>query len=85
MDKQRLRITMKVLGEAKAFSENCRIYRRTPRARVFKRKYISGRGDFSFCKPRNNELAQKNFFYFVVLGFKAERFLLELHSTKYVM
>ena len=29
-------------------------------------------------------LAQKNIFYFVVLGFKAERFLLELHLTKYV-
>ena len=54
---------MKVLGEAKAFSENCRIYRRTPRARVFKRKYISGRGDFSFYKPRNKELAQKNFLF----------------------
>ena len=29
-------------------------------------------------------LAQKNIFYFVVLYFKAERFLLELHITKYV-
>ena len=29
-------------------------------------------------------LAQKNIFYFVVLGFKAERFSLELHLTMHV-
>ena len=51
---------------------------------VFKRKYISGRGNFPFYKPRSKELAQENIFYFVVLSFKAERFSLELHLTKYV-
>ena len=46
-------------------------------------KYISGRGNlFSFYKPRSKELAQKTFF--VVLGFKAETFLLEIHLTKYI-
>ena len=40
-------------------------------------KYISGRGIFSFYKPRSKELAQKNIFYFVALGFKAETFSLE--------
>ena len=53
-------------------------------ARVFKREYISGRGNFCFHKPRSKELSVKNIFFFVVLGFKAERFSLELHLTKYV-
>ena len=38
------------------------------------RKYINKRENFSFYKPRSKELAQKNLFYFVVLGFKGERF-----------
>ena len=45
-----------------------------PRAKVSERKYISGRGNFSFYKSRSEEVAQKNIFYFVVLGFKAEMF-----------
>ena len=52
--------------------------------RLSRRKYTSGRGNFSFYKPRSKELAQKNIFYFVVLDFKAEMFPLELHLTKYV-
>ena len=49
------------------------------------RKYISKRGNlFSFYKPRSKELAQKNIFYCVVLGFNTETFLLQLHLTKYV-
>ena len=51
---------------------------------MFKKKYIRGRGNFSFYKPRSKELAQKNIFYFVALGFKAERLSLELHLTKYI-
>ena len=39
------------------------------------RKYIKKRGSFfSFYKPRSKELAQKTFFYCVVLDFKAETF-----------
>ena len=34
--------------------------------------------------PRSKKLAHKNIFYSVVLDFKAERFSLELHLTKYV-
>ena len=49
------------------------------------RKYISKRGHlFSFYKPRSKELAQKNIFYCVVLGFNTETFLSQLHLTKYV-
>ena len=48
------------------------------------RKHISRRGTFSFYKPRNKELAQKSIVYFLVLGFKAQTFSLELHLTKYV-
>ena len=50
--------------------------------RLSRRKYTSGRGNFSFYKPRSKELAQKNIFYFVVLGFKVETFWLESHLTK---
>ena len=50
------------------------IYRKTPRAKVSQRKYISGRGNLSSYKPRSKEAAQKNIFYFVMLGFKAEKF-----------
>ena len=32
--------------------------------------------------PRNKQLAKRNMFYFVVLGFKAEAF--SVHLTKYV-
>ena len=38
---------------------------------------------YFFYKPSTKELPQKTF-YCVVLGFKAETFLLELHLTKYV-
>ena len=55
-----------------------------PRARVSYRKYISRRGNFSFYKPRSKELAQRNVFYFVGLGFKAEMFSLELDLTRFV-
>ena len=51
---------------------------------MFKRKYIGGRGNFSFYKPRSEELAQKNIFCILMLGFKAERFSLELNLTEYV-
>ena len=49
------------------------------------RKYISGRGNLSsYYKPRSKEAEQKNIFYFVMLGFKAETFWLEQHLTKHV-
>ena len=51
------------------------------RARVFKRKYITRKGFFFFYMSRSKTLAQKNIFYSVVLGFKAERF--SLHLTQY--
>ena len=35
-----------------------------PRARVSQRKYISGRGNFSFYNPGYKELAQKKHFLF---------------------
>ena len=53
---------------------------------MFKRKYVSGRGGF-FYISRSKKLTQKNIFYFVVLGFKAEMFLQHLtpHVKKYSM
>ena len=52
----------------------------TNRARVFKRKYISERGNFSFNMPRSKTLTQKNIFCSVVLDFKAETFSLHLYK-----
>ena len=64
-------------------SRNQIVYRRTSRNQMSQVKYISARGNlFSFYKPRSKELAQKTFF--IVLGFKAETFLLEIHLTKYI-
>ena len=74
MDKGRIKIATKVLYEVNQdwISTNCRIYRWPSTARVFKGKYICWWGNFSFYMPGSKNLAQKNNFNFVVLGFKAE-------------
>ena len=45
---------------------------------MFKGKCNSRSGNLSFYMPRSKTLAQRNLFYFVVQGFKAETFSLLL-------
>ena len=45
-------------------------------------QYDNRRGNFSFYIPASEKLAQRNIFYFVVLGCKAVT--LSLHLTKHV-
>ena len=48
-------------------------------------KCINGRGSlFSFLQAYKQRASAENIFYCVVLGFKAETYLLQLHLTKYV-
>ena len=73
---------LKSTGRSQAsLSGDDRIYSELSRARAQQRKYDSGRGNFSFYIPRSKMLVRKNFFYFVVSGFKAEKISLLL--TKY--
>ena len=51
------------------------------RARMLEWKYNNRKGNFSFYMPRSKKLAQRNIFYFVVLGFKTETF--SLHLTRF--
>ena len=73
---------LKSIGRSQtSLSGDDRIYSELSRARALQRKYDSRRGNFSFYIPRNKMLVRKNFFYFVVPGFKAETISLLL--TKY--
>ena len=52
-----------------------------PRARVPQTKYISGRGNFSFFKPRSKELV---FFLFCSARFQSKNVLIKIVLTMYV-
>ena len=80
MDKQRVKIISKVFEEVKLhFPETIQFIEDCLEQECCKE---NGRGNFSFYMPRNKKLVQRNIFYFVVLGFKAETFL--LHLTNHV-
>ena len=85
MDKQRLRITMKVLDPAKAQFPKTVEFTEEPQEQECLKENISvDEVIFLFTSLETKSQHKKTFFYFVVLGFKAEKFLLELHSAKYV-
>ena len=63
MVKGKLTITLKVLNEVKVqFSETKEFTEERLEQEVSQIKYFSGRGNFSFYKPRSTELAHKNIF-----------------------
>ena len=74
MEKQKLKITLKVLNEVKVqFPETKEFIEERLEPKSLKEN-ISVEEVVCFFKPRSKQLAQKNFFYFIVLGFKAETF-----------
>ena len=82
MDKRRIKIATTVLDEVKTkFSETVEFIDDGLEQECWKEN-ISGRGNFSFYRPRSKKLVQQDILYYVVLGFKAETS--SLHLTKYV-
>ena len=83
MDKRRIKIAMKVLHEVKEhFSETKEFIDDCIEQERLKENITLEEVIFFFYTPRSKKLAQRNIFYFVVLGLKAEMFL--LHLTKYI-
>ena len=85
MDTPRVSVIVKVLNEAKVrFLQSKEFIEERLEQECSKENISAEEVIFLFYMPRSNELAQKNIFYSLVLGFKAETFLLELYLVKYV-
>ena len=81
MEKRKTKITLEVLNEVAAeFSKTKEFIEERLKQKFVKENISVDEVIFLFT---SKELAEKNIFYFIVLGFKAETFWLELHLTKY--
>ena len=82
MEKRKLTVTLKVLDKVKVqFSQTKKFIEERLEQECLKENISVEEVIFVF---RSLELAQKNIFYFVMLGFKAETFWLKLYLAKYV-
>ena len=86
MDKRRVKAILRILDGAKLnfpetiqFNEDCLEQERSKENITVEEVIFFF---FFFKKTGSKKLVQKNIFYFVVLGFKVERF--SLHLTKHV-
>ena len=83
MDKKIIRIAMKVLEEIKnEFPETVEFIDGCLEQECSKENMTVEEVIFFFYMSRSKKLAQRNIFYVVVLGFKAETF--SLHLTKHL-
>ena len=85
MDTRRVSVIVKVLNKGKVrFPQSKEFIEERLEQECSKENISAEEVIFLFYMPRSKELAQKNIFYSIALGFKAETFLLELYLVKYV-
>ena len=70
MDKRRLRVVVKVVNEVKVqFPQTKEFIEERLEQECSKENISAKKVIFLFYMPRSKKLAQKNIFYFIVLGF----------------